>query len=114
MVPAGFVVTQPSGGGVARHPHLAMIAIDCEMCYTAEGLELTRASAVSADGSVMYDKLVKPPRPITNYNTAHSGRATYNSPHFSESLHKLFTQFHANKSMHTFGGMSWVVSARLP
>ena len=30
-------------------------------------------SAVGPDGSVIYDKLVLPPRPITNYNTAHSG-----------------------------------------
>ena len=49
------------------------VAIDCEMCYTSEGLELTRASVVGPDGSVIYDKLVMPPRPITNYNTAHSG-----------------------------------------
>jgi len=38
------------------------VAIDCEMCYTSEGLELTRASVVGPDGSVIYDKLVMPPR----------------------------------------------------
>jgi hypothetical protein len=50
VVPEGYVVTQPSGGGIARAPHLSMVAIDCEMCYTGAGddkvLELTRASAV--------------------------------------------------------------------
>ena len=35
--------------------------------------ELTRCSVVGPDGSVIYDKLVKPAEPITNYNTAHSG-----------------------------------------
>ena len=77
VVPEGYVVTQPAGGGIARQPHLSMVAIDCEMCYTGSGedqtLELTRASAVGPDGSVIYDKLVMPARPITNYNTAHSG-----------------------------------------
>jgi RNA exonuclease 1 len=34
VVPEGYVVTQPSGGGIARNPHLSMVAIDCEMCYT--------------------------------------------------------------------------------
>ncbi|ACO69074.1 predicted protein, partial [Micromonas commoda] len=47
------------------------------MCYVGVGanerLELTRCSVVGPDGSVIYDKLVKPAEPITNYNTAHSG-----------------------------------------
>ena len=70
----GFVATQPAGEGIARgsgyHPFLAL---DCEFCYTAEGLQLTRVSVVKEDGDVVYDKLVKPPTEITNYNTAHSG-----------------------------------------
>lgn len=77
VVPEGFVVTQPSGGGVARAPPLSMLAVDCEMCYVGVGadkrLVLTRASAVGPDGSVVYDKLVKPSEQITDYNTAHSG-----------------------------------------
>ena len=76
-LPEGYVVTQPAGGGVARHPPLTMCAMDCEMCYVGVGanerLELTRCSVVGPDGSVIYDKLVKPAEPITNYNTAHSG-----------------------------------------
>ena len=54
-----------------------MCAIDCEMCYVGVGaeerLELTRCSVVGPDGSVIYDKLVRPAEAITNYNTAHSG-----------------------------------------
>ena len=76
-LPEGYVVTQPAGAGVARHPPLTMCAMDCEMCYVGVGanerLELTRCSVVGPDGSVIYDKLVKPAEPITNYNTAHSG-----------------------------------------
>ena len=77
IVPEGFVVTQPSGGGIARTPPLSMLAVDCEMCYVGTGadkrLVLTRASAVGPDGSVVYDKLCAPSEPITDYNTAHSG-----------------------------------------
>lgn len=77
VVPEGFVVTQPSGGGVARAPPLSLLAVDCEMCYVGVGadkrLVLTRASVVGPDGSVVYDKLVKPSEQITDYNTAHSG-----------------------------------------
>ena len=77
VVPEGYVVTQPSGGGIARAPHLSMVAIDCEMCYSGVGenkkLELARASAVGPDGAVIYDKLVMPEEAITDYNTTHSG-----------------------------------------
>ena len=76
-LPDGYVVTQPAGGGIARDPPLTMCAIDCEMCYVGVGaeerLELTRCSVVGPDGSVIYDKLVRPAEAITNYNTAHSG-----------------------------------------
>lgn len=70
----GFVTTQPAGEGIARgsgyYPYLAL---DCEMCYTEDGLELTRVSIVKEDGEIVYDKLVKPSKTITNYNTEHSG-----------------------------------------
>ena len=70
----GFVATQPAGQGIARatgyYPYLAL---DCEMCYTEDGLELTRVSIVKEDGEIVYDKLVKPAKSITNYNTEHSG-----------------------------------------
>ena len=70
----GFVTTQPAGGGIARASgYYAYLALDCEFCYTAEGLQLTRVSIVKEDGEIVYDKLVKPPTKITNYNTEHSG-----------------------------------------
>ena len=36
------------------------------MCYTEEGLELTRLSAVDQDGAPLMDMLVKPTNPIVN------------------------------------------------
>ena len=69
----GYVVTQPAGQGVARAPHHSMLALDCEMCYTAVGLELTRCSVVDAHGVTVYDQLVLPHAPIVDYNTQYSG-----------------------------------------
>jgi len=45
------------------------------MCYTEEGLELTRLSCTDTSGAVVYDTLVLPQRPITDYNTEFSGGA---------------------------------------
>ncbi|XP_048575616.1 uncharacterized exonuclease C637.09 isoform X2 [Nematostella vectensis] len=50
-----------------------MFAIDCEMCTTSEGLELTRVSVVEEDCTLLYDTFVKPDRPIIDYNTKYSG-----------------------------------------
>jgi hypothetical protein len=59
-----------SGAAAASHP---LIAVDCEMCYTEAGLELTRLSLVSGAGEVIYDEYVRPSLPIVNYNTEYSG-----------------------------------------
>ncbi|XXQ37898.1 Exonuclease domain-containing protein [Plasmodiophora brassicae] len=50
-----------------------LLAVDCEMCTTANGLELTRLSVVDADLVVLYDTLVRPASPIVDYNTRYSG-----------------------------------------
>lgn len=69
-IPPGFVSTLPVPPGVTP---LEIVAVDCEMCYTHEGLELTRVSMVTSQGTVLLDKLVKPENSITNYNTQYSG-----------------------------------------
>lgn len=66
----GYVVTQPrkkppDGYGV--------YAIDCEMCFTTQGLELCKVSVVGLDGKIVYNSYVKPNNPVVDYNTRFSG-----------------------------------------
>jgi len=50
-----------------------LLAIDCEMCRTLDGLELTRISVVDEECNVIYDTFVKPEREIVDYLTCYSG-----------------------------------------
>lgn len=68
--PKGYVMTQSVG---STSETLDMVAVDCEMCVTAEGLELTRVTLVNKLGEVLYDHLVQPTNPILDYNTQYSG-----------------------------------------
>ena len=50
-----------------------LFSIDCEMCQTNFGLELTRVSVVDHNLKCVYDTFVLPPHPITDYLTQYSG-----------------------------------------
>jgi RNA exonuclease 1 len=55
-----------------------VLTMDCEMCLIsppgeAQVFRLTRATVVDWNGDVVYDKLVKPAEPITDYLTPYSG-----------------------------------------
>uniref|UniRef100_A0A8C5QSB6 RNA exonuclease 5 n=1 Tax=Leptobrachium leishanense TaxID=445787 RepID=A0A8C5QSB6_9ANUR len=50
-----------------------LFGLDCEMCLTDKGSELTWISLVDADGQCIMDELVKPDNIILNYMTRFSG-----------------------------------------
>uniref|UniRef100_A0A8D0HAC0 RNA exonuclease 1 homolog n=1 Tax=Sphenodon punctatus TaxID=8508 RepID=A0A8D0HAC0_SPHPU len=67
----GFVKTfeklPPSEG------YPGIYALDCEMCYTKQGLELTRVTVINSDLKVVYDTFVQPDTKVVDYNTRFSG-----------------------------------------
>ncbi|RXW16099.1 hypothetical protein EST38_g9758 [Candolleomyces aberdarensis] len=75
--PEGWVETPqtlnapPAGtSGVKRK----IYAVDCEMCITEDGKELTRVCIIDFyTNDVVYDQLVKPSKPIVDYLTRFSG-----------------------------------------
>jgi len=54
-------------------PESPLYSVDCEMCLTDEGSELTRICVVDATLAVVYHTLVKPRNKIRNYLTQYSG-----------------------------------------
>ena len=50
-----------------------VFSLDCEWVYTSQGGELARVTVLGYDGSVCYDRLVRPPRAVLDYNTRYSG-----------------------------------------
>lgn len=67
----GYVETQAKNE-LCKNNH-GIYALDCEMSYTTHGLELTRVTVINYKYDVVYERLVKPERPILDYNTKFSG-----------------------------------------
>ncbi|NXU47866.1 REXO1 exonuclease, partial [Turnix velox] len=67
----GFVKTFDKLPTTDGYP--GIYALDCEMCYTKQGLELTRVTVINSDLKVVYDTFVKPDSKVVDYNTRFSG-----------------------------------------
>ncbi|XP_070810995.1 RNA exonuclease 5 [Pituophis catenifer annectens] len=65
-----FVPTLCNGPVTDSSP---LFGLDCEMCLTDKGSELTRIAVVDTAGQCVMNELVKPRRPVRNYLTCYSG-----------------------------------------
>ncbi|TMW63750.1 hypothetical protein Poli38472_002691 [Pythium oligandrum] len=70
---AGYLTTKPLTEGQTRIPEQLLLAIDCEMCRTTKGVELTRLTLIDSTEKVLIDEYVKPKNPIVDYCTEFSG-----------------------------------------
>lgn len=54
-------------------PDLSLISIDCEMCETENGIEVTRVSLIDYNGILLMDTYVKPYARVVDYKEEFSG-----------------------------------------
>ncbi|CCM00542.1 uncharacterized protein FIBRA_02576 [Fibroporia radiculosa] len=73
--PLGWVETPAPDTSTELAGNMPRIfAMDCEMCMTEDGKELTRVCLIDyVSGIVVYDQLVKPLKPVLDYLTRWSG-----------------------------------------
>ncbi|KAG0355857.1 RNA exonuclease 3 [Gamsiella multidivaricata] len=69
-----------SSGGQKTH---AVVAMDCEMCYTTGGFELIRISVVDIAGKPIMDELVKPKQEVLDLNSRFSGITSLSDAKYS-------------------------------
>ncbi|CEG48864.1 small rna degrading nuclease 5-like [Plasmopara halstedii] len=68
-----FVSTKPLLEGDNRSAAQLLLSLDCEMCRTTKGVELTRVTLIDADENILLDEYVRPKNPIVDYCTRYSG-----------------------------------------
>jgi len=66
-----FVYTKDEYGEVTENS--PMVGLDCEMCQTTKGPQLTYVALIREDHEVIYKSYVKTKDPVTNYLTQFSG-----------------------------------------
>lgn len=69
----GMCDTASSSASLFTPQRQGIYGLDCEMCYTSLGFEVTKVTLVNVRGVVVYDTLVRTSRPIVDYNTRFSG-----------------------------------------
>ncbi|KAG8178381.1 hypothetical protein JTE90_005274 [Oedothorax gibbosus] len=67
----GYVSTLPKTPPPDKY--YGIYALDCEMCYTTAGIELTRISVIGPDLKPVYETFVKPQNKVLDFNTRFSG-----------------------------------------
>ena len=65
----GCYYSQTIESFLMKHFVFKVYALDCEMCSTTIGNELTRVTVIDYSGKTVYETLVKPENEIIDYNT---------------------------------------------
>ncbi|XP_054706424.1 RNA exonuclease 1 homolog [Uloborus diversus] len=83
----GFVKTLPKTPPPDRC--YGVYSLDCEMCYTTAGSELTRITVIGTDLKPVYESFVKPQNKVLDYNTRFSGITEENLQNVRTTLHDV-------------------------